>query len=81
MAAVKQLVEALLPGIRDMELSIADLVAEGEKVWAGCTFRERHTSDLLGIPATGRRIDIGLSEQLSAAPPRTRRISQAAVGV
>ena len=57
---VKKLAEALLPGIPDMELPIADLVAEGEKVLARLSVKGTHSGDLMGVPATGAKIDIGV---------------------
>ena len=59
-AGVKKLAEALLPGIPDMQLPIADLVAEGEKVLARLSVKGTHAGDLMGVPATGRTIDIGV---------------------
>ena len=57
---VKKLAEALLPGIPDMQLPIADLVAEGEKVLARLSVKGTHAGDLMGVPATGKKIDIGV---------------------
>ena len=57
---VRKLAEALLPGIPDMELPIADLVAEGEKVLARLSVKGTHSGDLMGVPATGAKIDIGV---------------------
>jgi predicted ester cyclase len=51
---VKQLADALLPGIPDMELPIEDMVAEGEKVLACLRVRGTHKGDLMGMPPTGR---------------------------
>ena len=59
-AGVKKLAVALLPGIPDMELPIADLVAEGEKVLARLSVKGTHGGDLMGISATGKKIDIGV---------------------
>lgn len=57
---VKQLADALLPGIPNMELPIEDLVAEGEKVLARLRVQGTHKGELMGIPATGKRIDIAV---------------------
>src|SRR5690349_17709164 len=57
---VKRLADALLPGIPDMALPIEDLVAEGEKVLARLRVQGTHKGDLMGIPATGKRIDIAV---------------------
>jgi predicted ester cyclase len=57
---VKKLAEALHPGIPDMELPIEDLVAEGEKVLARLRVKGTHRGDLMGVPATGKTIDIAV---------------------
>jgi len=46
-AGVKQLADALLPGIPDMELPIEDMVAEGEKVLARLRVRGTHNGKLI----------------------------------
>ena len=57
---VRQLADALLPGIPDLELPIEDVIAEGEKVLVRLRVRGTHGGELMGIPATGRRIDIAV---------------------
>lgn len=57
-AGVKQLADALHPGIPDMALPIEDVVAEGEKVLVRLRVTGTHDGELMGIPATGRKIDI-----------------------
>lgn len=57
---VKRLAEALHPGIPDMELPIEDMVAEGEKVLVRLRIKGTHGGELMGIPATGRAIDVGV---------------------
>ena len=59
-AGVKRLADALLPGIPDMELPIEDMVAEGEKVLARLRVRGTHKGELMGLPPTGRKIDIAV---------------------
>ena len=38
----------------EIEVAVADIVAEGDKVAARCTVRGKHQSDSLGFAATGR---------------------------
>jgi predicted ester cyclase len=57
-AGIKRLAETLLPAIPDMELPIEDLVAEGEKVLARLSVRGTHKGELMGISATGRKVNI-----------------------
>ena len=60
---VKRLADLLLPGIPDLELPIEDMVAEGEKVLVRLRVRGTHGGDLMGIAATGRKIDIGVLDR------------------
>lgn len=55
---IKRLADALLPGIPDMELPIEDVVAEGEKVLVRLRVKGTHGGELMGLPASGRKIDI-----------------------
>ena len=59
-AGVKKLADALLPGIPDLHLPIEDMVAEGDKVLVRLRVKGTHGGDLMGVPATGRPIDIGV---------------------
>ncbi len=62
---IKKLADALLPGIPDMQLPIEDVVAEGEKVLVRLRVRGTHGGTLMGIPATGRKIDIAVLDLFS----------------
>ena len=57
-AGVKRLADTLLPAIPDMELPIADIIAEGEKVLARLRVRGTHKGELMGIPPTGKAITV-----------------------
>ena len=59
-AGVKALAEALLPGIPDMTLPIEDVIAEGEKVLVRLRVKGTHGGPLMGMAATGRKIDIAV---------------------
>lgn len=61
-AGVKQLAAALLPGIPDLALPIEDVVAEGDKVLVRLRVKGSHGGDLMGVPATGRPIDIAVMD-------------------
>jgi predicted ester cyclase len=63
-AGVKQLADALLPGIPDMVLPIEDIIAEGEKVLVRLRVRGTHGGELMGVAATGRKIDIGVLDHI-----------------
>jgi glutathione S-transferase len=57
---VKQLADALLPGIPDMRLPIEAVIAEGEMVLVRLRVQGTHGGELMGMPATGKKIDIGV---------------------
>ena len=57
---VKQLADALLPGIPDMTLPIEDVIAEGEKVLVRLRVKGTHNGPLMGMAPTGRKIDIAV---------------------
>ena len=61
---VTQLVGGFRSGIPDMALHIEDVVAEGEKVLVRLRAKGTHSGDLMGIPATGRPIDIDVLDLL-----------------
>ena len=57
---MKKLADALHPGIPDMDLPIEDVIAEGEKVLVRLRVKGTHGGDLMGVPATGKPIDIAV---------------------
>lgn len=59
---VKQLADALHPGIPDMRLPIEDVIAEGDKVLVRLRVQGTHGGDLMGLPPTGKPIDIGVMD-------------------
>jgi predicted ester cyclase len=61
---VKQLVDGFLSGIPDIELFIEDVIAEGEKVLVRLRAKGTHSGDLIGVPPTGRPIDIDVLDLL-----------------
>ena len=53
---LKQFYSALWAGFPDLNITIEDLVAEGEKVAWRLTARGTHTGEFRGVPATGRSV-------------------------
>ncbi len=51
---LRQFVEAL----PDVTVVVDDMIAEGDKVAVRWTFRGTHDGPLLGLPATGRRVQV-----------------------
>lgn len=54
--------EILRPAIPDMKVIIHDQIAEGDMVTTRKTISGMHTGQLLGAPATGRVISIGIMD-------------------
>ncbi len=54
--------KAALPAFRaafeDFELEVSELVAAGDLVANRVTWRATHTGELMGIPASGNRVEI-----------------------
>ena len=61
-AGLRQLSDALNPGIPDMALPIEDVVAEGDKVLVRLRVTGTHGGELMGLAPTGRAIDIGVMD-------------------
>ena len=57
-AGMKRLLEEWRPGFPDMNESVDDLIAEGDKVVGRFTIRATHTGPFLGIPPTGRKVEV-----------------------
>ena len=56
--ALEDLLTAYRTGLPDMNTSVDDLVVSGDKVVISITLTGTHTGDLMGIPATGRRLSV-----------------------
>ncbi|HTZ25935.1 MAG TPA: ester cyclase [Streptosporangiaceae bacterium] len=55
----KQQISAFRTAFPDLHVSIDDLLADGDRFASRTTITGTHTGDLMGIPATGKRIMIG----------------------
>ncbi len=55
-----QLTAVFRPAFPDGRMAIEDMLAERDKVVTRKTFRGTHQGDLMGLPPTGRRVEIGL---------------------
>jgi steroid delta-isomerase-like uncharacterized protein len=42
----------------DVEVTIDELIADGDRAAVATTIRGTHTGELLGLPATGRRVEV-----------------------
>lgn len=57
---VKGLIRFLRGVYPDLILSIEDMTADGDKVWARMRARGTHRGPLMGQPPTGRRVEIDI---------------------
>jgi steroid delta-isomerase-like uncharacterized protein len=56
---LKQAIERVSKGISDPSMTIDDVVAEGDRVAVRLTSSATHTGEFRGMPASGRRYEIG----------------------
>ena len=56
--AVKELISTYVGAFSDRQMTIEDIIAEGDKVVARFHVEITHTRDLMGIAPTGKRIQI-----------------------
>jgi steroid delta-isomerase-like uncharacterized protein len=59
--AVKEHVREWLKGFPDLQFTIKQMLAEGEYVMTSATMHGTHTGNWLGIPATGKSVDIKMT--------------------
>ncbi len=55
---VKQSISSLIKGFPDLNTTIEDIIAEGDKVWVRFTDTGTHTGEYLGLAPTGKKITI-----------------------
>jgi steroid delta-isomerase-like uncharacterized protein len=56
---LKEAIQRVQAGISDERMQIHDIIAEGDRVAVRLTSSATHTGDFMGMPATGRRYEIG----------------------
>jgi steroid delta-isomerase-like uncharacterized protein len=56
--ALEGLLTAYRTGLPDMNTSIDELIVSGEKIVISITLTGTHSGDLLGIPATGKQVNV-----------------------
>jgi predicted ester cyclase len=57
---LKLFIRALREGLPDLQCPVEEVVAEGDRVCGRFSLRGTHTGTLLGIPATGKHVDVGV---------------------
>lgn len=58
-ADMKAAISRVHGALSDVEFSVDDLIAEGDRVAARLTSRATQTGELMGMPASGKRYEIG----------------------
>ena len=56
-ASIREQVESLFGGLSGLRFTVHDEMAEGDRVLTRYTFAGVHSADLMGVPATGRRVE------------------------
>jgi steroid delta-isomerase-like uncharacterized protein len=59
-AGVGALFQSMFDAFPDFEMSVEDTIAEGDKVVIRVTARGTHQGEFMGMPPTGRRIEVPL---------------------
>jgi len=54
----KQFVETYRSAFPDLQMTVEDLIAEGDKVVVRWTARGTHQGELMGIPPSGNRVEV-----------------------
>ena len=54
--SLKQLVSAYFNAFPDLQVTIEDTIAEGDKVMTPLTWRGTHRGELMGMPPTGKQV-------------------------
>jgi steroid delta-isomerase-like uncharacterized protein len=55
---VKAFIQMFHAGFPDVKASVEDVLAEGDRVVARVRFTGTHQGEFMGVPATGKRIDM-----------------------
>ncbi len=56
----KQFFGMMLRAFPDLHATIHDQIAEGDKVVTRKTFKGTHTGDYMGVPPTGKQVEVGV---------------------
>ena len=55
---VKEWMSRLFTAMPDVAVTLEDVATEGDKVWARIRIRGTNTGEMMGMPATGKKVDI-----------------------
>ena len=63
-AGVRQMFQILRTAFPDLTLHADDIAADGDKVFVRARMRGTHRGEFMGIPATGRSVDVPMADFL-----------------
>ena len=67
---IRQLTALFRAAFPDGRMIVEDMIAEGDKVTSRKTFRGTHQGAFMGLPPTGKRVEIGLIDIVRVADGR-----------
>jgi steroid delta-isomerase-like uncharacterized protein len=69
-AGVKASIQELRSAFADFHLQVEDAIADGDRVWLRLHATGTHAGPFMGVPATGRRIDVTVIDIVRIADGR-----------
>jgi steroid delta-isomerase-like uncharacterized protein len=69
-AGVKASIQELRSAFTDFHLQVEDAIADGDRVWLRLHATGTHAGPFMGVPATGRRIDVTVIDIVRIADGR-----------
>ena len=60
LGGLKSLIRGLREGFPDLQLTVEDITSDGDKVWGRLKGRGTHEGPFMGMPPTGKRIEIDI---------------------
>jgi len=58
LAGIKDFVAQIRAAFPDLQMTADDLIVEGDRIAVRSTMRGTHEGDFMGIPATGKRVEV-----------------------
>ena len=55
---IHDFVKLIRSAFPDLETTVDEIIAEGDRIAVRSTFRGTHESDFMGIPATGKKVEV-----------------------